>query len=79
MFEGIEDSSDDLSDNDSLHSIEGVGDDEENILGRIEVEGQEVGRRSPVKVASPEKVGSPELERRGSGDDGKEDESRVVV
>ena len=27
MFEGIEDSSDDLSDNDSLHSIEGVGDD----------------------------------------------------
>ncbi|KAB2111717.1 hypothetical protein AG0111_0g1358 [Alternaria gaisen] len=75
MFEGIEDSSDD----DSLHSIEGVGDDEENILGRIEVEGQEVGRRSPVKVASPEKVGSPELERRGSGDDGKEDESRVVV
>jgi hypothetical protein len=75
MFEGIEDSSDD----DSLHSIEGVGDDEENILGRIEVEGQEVGRRSPVKVASPEKVGSPELERRGSGDDGKEDESRVVA
>ena len=77
MFEGIEDSSDD----DSLHSIEGVGDDEENILGRIEVEGQEVGmgRRSPVKVASPEKVGSPELERRGSGDDGKEDGSRVVV
>ena len=74
MFEGIEDSSDD----DSLHSIEGVGDDEENILGRIEVEGQEVGRRSPVKVASPEKVGSPELER-GSGDDGKEDESRVVA
>ncbi|CAN9178472.1 unnamed protein product [Alternaria alternata] len=75
MFEGIEDSSDD----DSLHSIEGVGDDEESILGRIEVEGQEVGRRSPVKVASPEKVGSPELERRGSGDDGKEDGSRVVV
>ncbi|CAN9081824.1 unnamed protein product [Alternaria alternata] len=75
MFEGIEDSSDD----DSLHSMEGVGDDEENILGRIEVEGQEVGRRSPVKVASPEKVGSPELERRGSGDDGKEDGSRVVV
>jgi hypothetical protein len=75
MFEGIEDSSDD----DSLHSIEGMVDDEENILGRIEVEGQEVGRRSPVKVASPEKVSSPELERRGSGDDSKEGESRVVV
>ncbi|KAL1794546.1 hypothetical protein ACET3X_007967 [Alternaria dauci] len=75
MFEGIEDSSDD----DSLHSIEGLGDDEEIILGRIEVEGQEVGRRSPVKVASPEKVGSPELERRGGGEDGKEEKGRVVV
>jgi hypothetical protein len=74
MFEGIEDSSDD----DSLHSIEGVGDDEEGILGRIEVEGQEVGRMSPQKVASPEKVGSPELERR-SGEGGKDDEWRVVV
>jgi len=70
MFEGIEDSSDD----DSLHSIEGVRDDEESILGRIEVEGQEVGRRSPQKVASPEKVGSPELERRGSGENGKDEE-----
>jgi hypothetical protein len=75
MFEGIEDSSDD----DSLHSIEGIGDDEEGILGPIEVEGQEVGRRSPLKVASPEKVGSPELERRGSGEDGKDEERRVVV
>jgi hypothetical protein len=75
MFEGIEDSSDD----DSLHSIEGIGEDEEGILGRIEVEGQEVGRRSPLKVASPEKVSSPELERRGSGGEGKEDEKKVVV
>ena len=75
MFEGIEDSSDD----DSLHSIEGIGEDEESILGRIEVEGQEVGRRSPLKVASPEKVSSPELERRESGGEGKEDEKKVVV
>jgi hypothetical protein len=59
MFEGIDDSSDD----DSLHSMEGVGDDEENMVGRIEVEGMEVGRRGS---------GSPE-ERRGSG------EERVVV
>ncbi|KAG9193921.1 hypothetical protein G6011_03956 [Alternaria panax] len=69
MFEGIEDSSDD----DSLHSIEGIGDDgDESILGMIEVEGHEIGRRnsgSPVKVASPEKVSSPELERRASGED----------
>jgi hypothetical protein len=75
MFEGIEDSSDD----DSLHSIEGIGDEEESTLGRIEVEGQEVGRRSPEKVASPEKVGSPEFERQGSGGDSKDDERRVVV
>ncbi|KAI4698808.1 hypothetical protein J4E81_005419 [Alternaria sp. BMP 2799] len=75
MFEGIEDSSDD----DSLHSIEGMGEDEESILGRIEVEGQEVGRRSPIKVASPEKVSSPELERGPSGGEGKEEERRVVV
>ena len=75
MFEGIEDSSDD----DSLHSIEGMGEDEESILGRIEVEGQEVVRRSPIKVASPEKVSSPELERGPSGGEGKEEERRVVV
>ena len=53
MFEGIEDSSDD----DSLHSMEGVGDDEESMVGRIEVEGMEVGQR-----------GSPE-ERSGSGEE----------
>jgi hypothetical protein len=38
MFEGIEDSSDD----ESVNSYEGAGDDEQ---GRIEVEGKEVGRR----------------------------------
>ncbi|KAH5332351.1 hypothetical protein HBI23_071670 [Parastagonospora nodorum] len=43
MFEGIEDSSDD----ESLNSYEGAGDDDE---GRIEVEGKEVGRREPADV-----------------------------
>jgi SIT4-associating protein SAP185/190 len=38
MFEGIEDSSDD----ESLNSYEGTGDDDE---GRVEIEGKEVGRR----------------------------------
>ena len=64
MFEGIDDSSDD----DSLHSMEGVGDEEESIVGRIEVEGMEVGRRGS---GSPEK----EREKRGSGGE----VGRVVV
>ena len=73
MFEGIEDSSDD----DSLHSIEGVGDEEESIVGRIEVEGQEVGNRSPQMFGSPEKdrAGSGGVERKDSG----EGEHSVVV
>ncbi|KAI1572249.1 extragenic suppressor of kinetochore protein 1 [Pyrenophora tritici-repentis] len=68
MFEGIEDSSDD----DSLHSIEGMGDDEDSIVGRIEVEGQEVGSRSPQKFGSPEKdrAGGGGVERKDSGDNG---------
>ncbi|EDU40863.1 hypothetical protein Ptr902_01134 [Pyrenophora tritici-repentis] len=73
MFEGIEDSSDD----DSLHSIEGMGDDEDSIVGRIEVEGQEVGSRSPQKFGSPEKdrAGGGGVERKDSGDS----EQSVVV
>ena len=73
MFEGIEDSSDD----DSLHSIEGMGDDEDSIVGRIEVEGQEVGSRSPQKFGSPEKdrAGSVGVERKDSG----ESEQSVIV
>ncbi|CAO2655596.1 Nn.00g043990.m01.CDS01 [Neocucurbitaria sp. VM-36] len=43
MFEGIDDSSDD----ESLGSIEGGGDEEE-VVGPIEVEGQEVGKREDV-------------------------------
>lgn len=43
MFEGIEDSSDD----ESLNSYEGAGDDDE---GRIEVEGKEVGKREVADV-----------------------------
>jgi hypothetical protein len=66
MFEGIDDSSDD----DSLHSMEGVGDDEENIVGRIEVEGMEVGRRNSA---------SPEKERKGSSGAGAGEGEGVVV
>jgi hypothetical protein len=51
MFEGIEDSSDD----ESINSYEGAGDDDE---GRIEVEGKEIGRRgSPDKAKKEEDVG----------------------
>jgi hypothetical protein len=64
MFEGIDDSSDD----DSLHSTEGVGEEEESIVGRIEVEGMEVGRRGS---------GSPEKEREKSGSGG--EAGRVIV
>jgi SIT4-associating protein SAP185/190 len=41
MFEGIEDSSDD----ESVNSYEGTGDDDE---GRVEIEGKEVGKRGGV-------------------------------
>lgn len=69
MFEGIEDSSDD----DSLHSIEGPGDEgQDSVAGRIEVEGQEVGRHSPEKFASPEKedldIGVDQKEPSGQGE-----------
>jgi SIT4-associating protein SAP185/190 len=47
MFEGIEDSSDD----ESLNSLEGGGEDEdEGIAGPIEVEGKEVGKQQPEGV-----------------------------
>lgn len=39
MFEGIDDSSDD----ESLNSAEGAGEVEEVVVGRIEVDGVEVG------------------------------------
>jgi SIT4-associating protein SAP185/190 len=41
MFEGIEDSSDD----ESVNSYEGTGDDDE---GRVEIEGKEVRKRGGV-------------------------------
>lgn len=42
MFEGIDDSSDD---DESLNSAEGTGEGEDVVVGRIEVEGVEVGRQ----------------------------------
>lgn len=41
MFEGIDDSSDD----ESLNSYEGVGEEEDQVAGRIEVEGREISRQ----------------------------------
>ena len=53
MFEGIDDSSDD----ESLNSHEGAADDEEEVVGRIEVEGKEVGQREDAEDAKEKSQG----------------------
>jgi SIT4-associating protein SAP185/190 len=66
MFEGIEDSSDD----ESLHSYEGGGDDDE---GRFEMEGKEVGRRESADKEADNK----EAEKSKKENEG--EEGRIVV
>lgn len=77
MFEGIDDSSDD----ESLGSMEGAGDEEEEVVGPIEVEGQEVS--APREAVERDREGKDKTEAASVGEakgDEKGDEgSRTVV
>ncbi|KAF1939442.1 hypothetical protein EJ02DRAFT_424839 [Clathrospora elynae] len=61
LFSGIDDSSDD----ESLNSID-AGDEDDSMLGRTEVEGMEIERRSPEKSGE-------------AGEEGEGKGSRIVV
>lgn len=52
MFEGIDDSSDD----ESLGSFEGTGDEDEIVVGPFEVAGEEVGRVVVTGEHGPDKT-----------------------
>ncbi|KAF2025839.1 SAPS-domain-containing protein [Setomelanomma holmii] len=70
MFEGIDDSSDD----ESLNSLEGAGEDEDDqVAGPIEVEGKEVGRE-PIEGGETSKSGPLQDDNKREGES-----SRTVV